>query len=104
MSPTVTKPVEPVARRYKVRVNAKAGDREKGPGAFNNVCVVYEGDEFFLTVPPIDVPARDANGVLILNAIGEPKTERREGKLPAWCDVIDEYPLDSTPKPLSKTN
>lgn len=88
-------------RRYKMRANAKCGKADaNGTGAFTGVCLVYEGDEFFLTIPTISVKVRDADGKYVRDRNGEIKRATMDGKIPSWCDALAEYPLDSTPQPL----
>lgn len=106
MQATADKPAEvkkeaPRARRYHMRANANAGKGpDTGPGAFNGVCMVYEGDTFYLTIPTIHVKQRGADGKFIYNPGGSIKTVEMDGKIPTWCDPIAEYPLDTEQKPL----
>jgi hypothetical protein len=82
-------PEKPRAHMYKFRANEKCGTQ----GCFNGVCVVHEGDEFFMALYPAK------------KRIFDPVTKRVsfvivDRELPTWADVIDEYPMPEAPKPL----
>jgi hypothetical protein len=98
-APTTTEAPRP--RRYKFRANAKAGRRETGgPGAFNGTCLVYEGDEFMLTLAPCWRKVRDENGKLVKDADGKIKRVLVERAMPTWADAIEEYPIEKPAKPI----
>jgi hypothetical protein len=99
---TATKPEAPKARRYKFRANAncgKRGDSNAHP-AFDGVALRYEGDEFFMTLPPAVVKLRDKDGKVVKDDMGRPKRVVVDRTLPTWADPIAEYPLEVPEKPL----
>lgn len=90
------------SRRFSFRGNAscgRRGDSNATPG-FNGTCLVYEGDEFFMTLNPVRVKQRDKDGKVVRDAAGKPKMVLVERAMPPWADPIAEYPIEVPPVPL----
>lgn len=101
MADTATLPEKPRSRRYLFRANAKAGKRgNPDAGAFNGTCLVYEGDQFYLTLHPVMAKVRNADGKPVRGPDGKIKLQLIERKMPTWADPIAEYPLETPPKPI----
>ena len=77
------------SRRFKIRVNANAGIH----GAFNGVCLVFEGDEYVRTVNPAKVR--------IVDDKGRAQWVLRHPQLATFETAIEEYPITPPEKPLA---